>query len=1039
MVFRLVRAALAHRTVVFLLAAALFGAGLWAAATAPLDVFPEFAPPIVEIQTEAPGLAAPDVEALVTTPLERALAGSPGIATFRSSSGPGLSVLTVFFPYGTDPYRARQLVSERLALAAELLPAGVKPAVAPLTAALTTILAIGLRAGPGISPLALRDLADWTLRPRLLAVPGVANVVVFGGDIRQIQLTTTPERLWAVGATVDDLGAAVAAADTASGSGFLDRSGQRLPLWLDARLHRLEDIARAPLPGRTGVPVALATVADVGEGPAVAVGDGVVNGDPGVVLAVTRQPDVNVMAVTAAVEAALGALAPVLPPGVRVERAMFRQATFVTHALGNLRRALIAGGVLVAVVLVLFLGNLRAAAVSVLAIPLSLLAAVTVLRAAGATLNVMVLGGLAIAVGEVVDDAIIDVENAWRRLRAAPPDAPRHDVVLAASVEVRSAVVYATLMVALVFLPVFLLGGLEGALFRPLAIAYVLATLASLGVALTVTPALALALLPGAAAATRRTPWLLAALRARYERALGRTLARPRTVVAGSALALFAGVAATPFLRLEFLPEFHETNFVLHMTGAPGVGLAESARVGRAVGHALLEIPGVASVAQMIGRSTLSEDTWGVERSEALVQLAPGVDAAQVTAAIRARLSAIGGFAFDIKQYLNERIEELLAGTGAALVVKVRGADLAAVEQAALAIAARVQRVPGAVDVQAPGALTAPGVRIEPRRDALLRLDVPAEAVGRALRSAVGGLPVGRLVEAERQAHIVVRLASDVAADPARLADLPVATGGGRLVPLGSVADVRLEPLRTAIAHEDGVRTVPVRLDARGRPLAAVARDVARVVGEAPLPPGVYAEVGGEYAAAEAARRRLLGLGGVALVGIFALLLLDFGSARLAALTMVNVPLAFVGGIAAVALGAHGRLSLGAIVGFITVFGITIRNGIVLIAHFRHVEAERGRALDRDAVVAAAGDRLAPILMTALVTGIALLPLLFLGGRAGGEIEQPMALVIVGGLATSTWLNLFVVPAWYARAAGHAAPGGAASRVARVGIEPTTP
>src|SRR5579885_2771072 len=872
MVVRLVRAALTHRTVVFLCATALLGAGLWAAATAPLDVFPEFAPPIVEIQTEAPGLAAADVEALVTTPLERALAGSPGIATFRSSSAPGLSVLTVLFPYGTDPYRARQLVSERLALAAELLPAGVKPAVAPLTAALTTILAIGLRAGPGISPLALRDLADWTLRPRLLAVPGVANVVVFGGDVRQIQLTTAPERLWAVGATVDDLGAAVAA----SGSGFLDRSGQRLPLWLDARLHRLEDVAQAPLLGRNGMPVPLATVAEVGEGPAVAVGDGVVNGDPGVVLAVTRQPDVNVMAVTAAVEAALAALVPALPPGVRVERAMFRQATFVTHALGNLRRALVAGGVLVAVVLLLFLGNLRAAAVSVLAIPLSLLAAVTVLRAAGATLNVMVLGGLAIAVGEVVDDAIIDVENAWRRLRAAPPDVPRRDVVLAASVEVRSAVVYATLRVALVFLPVFLLGGLEGALFRPLAIAYVLATLASLGVALTVTPALVLALLPGAAAATRRTPRLLTALRTRYERALGRTLARPRTVVVGSALALLAGVAATPLLRLEFLPEFHETNFVLHMTGAPGVGLAESARVGRAVGHALLEIPGVASVAQVIGRSTLSEDTWGVEHSEALVQLEAGVDAARVTAAIRARVGAIGGFAFDIKQYLNERIEELLAGTGAALVVKVRGADLAAVEQAALAIAARVQQVPGAVDVQAPGALTAPGVRIRPRRDALLRLDVPAEAVGRALRSAFGGLPVGRLVEAERQADIVVRLASDVTTDPARLADLPVATAGGRLVPLGSVADVRLEPLRTAIAHEDGVRTVPVRLDARGRPLAAVARDVARVVAETRLPPGLYAEVGGEYAAAEAARRRLLGLGVVALVGIFALLLLDF-------------------------------------------------------------------------------------------------------------------------------------------------------------------
>ncbi len=1017
MVARLVGAALRHRAAVFLLAAGLLMAGFYAARTAPLDVFPEFAPPIVEVQVEAPGLAPEDVEALVTRPLERALAGAPGVATLRSSSIAGLSVVTAVYRYGTDPYRARQVVIERLALAAEQLPPGVRPAVSPLSAALSTILAIGLRAGSSVSPLELRDLAEWTIRPRLLAVPGVANVVIYGGGIRQVQLTTTPERLWAAGVTLDDLAAAAGAADAAGGSGFFDRGGQRLPTWLDARLRSPADLARAPLPGRDSVPVPLAAVADVGEGPAVPVGEATVNGEPGVVLLVTKQPALNVLEVTAEVEKALGALVRALPAGVRVDQSMFRQASFVTHALGNLRRALLAGVVLVLVVLVLFTGSKRAAFVSVVAIPLSLLAAVTVLRAAGVTLNVMVLGGLAIAVGEVVDDAIIDVENAWRRLRAAPAGARASDVVLAASVEVRSAVVYATVMVALVFLPVFLLGGLEGALFRPLATAYVLATLASLVVALTVTPALAAVLLPGAVARRTAPPWLLTALRARYERALGAALARPAPVIAGSVAALAAALALTPLLRLEFLPEFHETNFVMHMTGAPGVGLDESARVGAATARTLLAVPGVRSVAQVIGRSTLSEDTFGPERSEMMVQLEPGVNAAAVSAELRTRTAEVAGFAFDLKQFLNERIEELLGGVGAALVVRLRGSDLPSLEQAAATVSERLAAIPGVADLHAPGALAASGIRVKLRRADLLGQQVSAAAVERALRAALGGLPVGRIVEGERQAEVVLRVAADGVLDPERLARLPIAGGHGRVLPLGAVADVEGASLRTAITHEDGVRTVLVRLDARGRALEAVAHDVARAVAAARLPAGVYAEVGGEYAAAAAARTRLVGLGALALLGIFVLLVVDFGSTRLAALTMVNVPLAFVGGLAAVLLGAGGRLSLGAIVGFVTVFGITIRNGIVLVAHFLHVEEARGGPLDRGAVVAAAADRLAPILMTALTTGIALVPLLLLGGRAGGEIEQPMALVIVGGLVSSTWLNLFVVPVWYARRA----------------------
>ncbi|HSV06131.1 MAG TPA: efflux RND transporter permease subunit, partial [Candidatus Binatus sp.] len=925
MVARVVGAALAHRAVVFLLAGALLAVGFYAAREAPLDVFPEFAPPVVEIQSEAPGLAAEDVEALVTTPLERALSGLPDLMLLRSSSAPGLSVITAIFPYGVDSYLARQLVIERLSLAAQLLPPGVRPGVAPLASALTTILAIGLRGGSDVSPLVLRDIADWTIRPRLLAVPGVANVVIYGGAVRELQITTTPERLWAAHATLDDVVAAATGADAAAGSGFLDRAGQRLPTWLDGRVRSAADLARAPLPGRDGVPVPLAAVAEIGEGAAVPVGEGLVNGKPGILLLVTKQPGVNVPRVTEAVEEALHGLVRVLPAGVRVEEAMFRQASFIEHSIGNLRRALLAGAVLVLIVLVLFLGHFRTALVSVVAIPLSLLAAVTILRAAGATLNTMVLGGLAIAVGEVVDDAIIDVENAWRRLVMAPPGTPAREVVLAASVEVRSAVVYATIMVALVFLPVFLLGGLEGELFRPLATAYVLATLASLVVALTVTPALALALLPGVVARGKQTPRLVRALRNGYERALGRALARPMWVMAGSALAVVAGIGLVPFLHLEFLPQFHETNFVMHMSGAPGVGLAESARVGAAAAQAVLGVPGVRSVAQQIGRSTLSEDSWGAERSELLVRLDSAADAERVTETIHRKVQDFTGFAFDLKQFLNERIEEILEGTGAALVVRLRGPELTTLEQAAATVRERVAAVPGAVDVHAPGALAAPGVRIRPRRDDLLRLGVPATAVERALRSTLGGLPVARVVEQDRQADVVIRVVGDTSGDPMRLARLPIAAAGNRIVPLGSVADIEVGPLRTAIGHEDGVRTIVVRLDVHGRSLGAVARDVARVVAETPLPPGVYAEVGGEYAAAQAARTQLVGRGALVLLGIFVLLVLDFGSTRLAGLTMLNVPLAFVGSLVALFLGAEGRLSLGAIVGFVTVFGITMR------------------------------------------------------------------------------------------------------------------
>ena len=1018
MLTRLVGFSLSNRLIVLSLAALLLLFGILAAAGAPIDVFPEFAPPQVVVQTEAPGLSASEVESLVTIPLEQAVNGTPGLLTLRSSSAPGLSVLMAIFSDGTDIYRARQVVSERLLGARARLPEGVEaPELAPVVSASSTVVTLGLTAAPGFDPLELRALADWTLRPRILAVPGVSRVTTFGGGVKQYQVLVSPRALRDYDVGIDQVVSAASRASALAASGFLRAGEQVLPIRSQGLVTTLDDLGRSLLAEREGVPITLGQVARVQFGAEFKVGDATVDGEPGVVLEVDKLPGANSIAVTRALDAALDDLSAGLPAGVALHRDLFRQASFIERAVGNLQRALLLGGLLVAAVLLLFLLDLKTAAISLTAIPLSLLAAILALRASGATLNTMTLGGLAIAIGEVVDDAIIDVENILRRLRlnrrlAAPRPAAR--VILEASLEVRSAVVYATFIVALVFLPVFFLSGIQGRLFAPLGYAYVGATLSSLLVALTVTPALASLALSGASA-ERAEGRLVGLLKRLYGRVLERLLRHPVGVAAGGAL-LFAGaLLLLPLFGVELLPEFEEGNVIVHMAGLPGTALETSVSAGIEVEKVLHRIPGVVSAAQKAGRAELGEDTWGPEHSELILALDPRLGRfAPLLAEVRRRLAAFPGFAFSVKQFLKERMEEVISGTRAQVVLRLQGPDLAVLRSEAAQDAAAMASVPGSDQVQVERQTDVPQVEVRFERDAAARYGLGMQDLMRATTASLWGVRAGQVYEGQRVFDIWVRGEDAAREDLEAIGQTLVERPAGGRVPLSALARIEIGQAPNIIERQGGSRQILVTANAVGRDVGGLVLEARRKVEARRLPAGYFRTWEGEYEAQRDARRELLLMGLGAGAGVFLLLCLDFGSARLAWLVLLNLPLALVGGVGAAAAGG-GRLSIGSLVGFITLFGISTRNSIMLVSHYRHLRVTEGMPPGRDLVLQGSLDRLAPILMTALVTGLGLLPLALWGGRAGQEIEHPMAVVILGGLASSTVLNLLVLPPVYAR------------------------
>ena len=1009
----IVRFSVHNRTIVLGLGAALLASGGVILGHARYDVFPEFAPPQVGIQTESPGFSPEQVEALVTKPIEDAINGAAGIATVRSQSIQGLSVITVIFAERTDIYRARQVVSERLSEVTRRLPATVRaPVMTPLTSSTSTVLVLGLTSDTRTLQQQ-RTFADWTLQPRLLGVRGVARVSVFGGEVRQLQIQIDPERLRALGLSLEDVVAAARQATGVRGAGFIEDANQRVVIYGEGQMLTPALLGGTAVRAQGGAVLRLGDLGRVVEGAEPAVGAAAIEGRPGIVLIVSAQLGANTREVTAAVEQALDEMTPTIhAAGLALHPDLFRPATFIDAALGNITYSLVMGGVLVTAVLLLFLFDIGVAAVSFTAIPLSLLAAIAVLNGFGSSVNTLTLGGLAIAVGSVVDDAIIDVENIARRLRenrASDTPRPVSQVVLEASIEVRHSIVYATFIVAIVFLPILGLTGVQGALFRPLALAHTLAILASLAVALTVTPALTFVLLEGRR--SHHEPPVVAWLKHHFANALTGVMTHPRRVLGATGVLVAVALAMLPFFGGAFLPEFREGHFVIHMQAVPGTSLEESLRIGAAVTAALHADPRVRSVSQRVGRAELADDTWGPHYSELEVDLVPlkGEAAEAITSDLRDRLIQFPGVTFAIKPFLTERVEEVLTGSTAQVVVKLFGNDLDSLDAAARAVVDLVGRVPGAADVQYGAPSVVPQATIRLRPADLFTTGVRADAALQAIETATRGETVGQTFEGSRATDVVVILDPRFRERPEDLRSLPLASAGGRLVTLSQVADVARTTGRYSIAHEGARRLQTITADVGGRDVASFTRDLAVRLASTSLPGGVYAEVGGTGTAQRAAQRELLLRSLLAAAGMVMLLWLAFGEVRRVLLILVNLPFALVGGALAV-FATGGLLSLGSLVGFVTLFGITTRNAIMLIAHYDHLVTDEGATWGMETAIRGAAERVSPIVMTALVTGLGLLPLAIGSGDPGREIEGPMAIVILGGLVTSTALTLLVLP-----------------------------
>jgi CzcA family heavy metal efflux pump len=1015
----IIQFSLRFRGIVVALSCLVFAYGVFVASQAKLDVFPDFVPPQVTIQTEAPGLSPEQVEVLVTRPVEMAVNGLGNQESLRSESIQGLSIITVVFKEGTPILPARQLLAEKLGETAGLLPAGVKsPKISPLTSATMDLLKIGL-VSDSLSPMALRTFADWTLKPRLLAVPGVARCIVFGGEVRQLQIRVHPERMLRHNLAIGDVLAAARLAGGVRGAGFVETENQRIVVQTEGRSLTPETLSQVVVvTGTNGVPVRLKDVATVVEGPEPKFGDTLVMGRPGVLMAMASQYGANTMEVTTALEAALEELKPVFESaGITLYPRMHRPASFIEVSLGNIRHSLLLGAALVAVVLFLFLGNVRTALISLTAIPLSLLGAIIVLDRLGVTLNTITLGGLAIAIGEVVDDAIIDVENVLRRLRenqtlAAPR--PVFRVILDASLEVRTAVVYATFIVALVFLPVLTLTGLQGAFFAPLALSYILAILASLAVALTLTPALTF-LFFGKGAGEEKPPRLQTFLRRHYARLLGGVARHPVPVVGLVVLLCVLALARVPFLGGEFLPAFREGHFVLQVSAAPGTSLPEMLRIGKQISDALQKNPHIATVEQQAGRAEQGEDTWGPQRSEFHVELKPlaGAEEAQVAEEIRAVLGKVPGIQFEVMTFLGDRISESISGETAPVVVNLFGDDLDALDAKAAEVAGLLASDLKGSDVQVKSPPGAPRMAVRLRTDRLVMLGFRPVEVLEAIQTAYQGTVVAQAYQGNQVADVAVILDGESRRDPEGVADLVLRNMAGLSVPLRELADVYRTSGRFSILHEGARRRQTVTCGPGAQDVKSfVAAAQKTMAAKLKLPQGMYLEFGGAAEAQSRATRQLLLHSAIAGAGILLLLIVVLGNWRNLFLLLMNLPFALVGGVMAVYLfGGEGGLTMGSLVGFVTLFGITTRNSIMLLSHYDHLVRVEGREWNAATAVLGAGERLVPILITALVTALGLLPLALGSGEAGREIEGPMAVVILGGLVTSTALNLLVLPA----------------------------
>lgn len=1005
---------------VLALAAAMLVIGYRNLRNAPLDVFPEFAPPLVEIQTEAPGLSTEEVESLVTVPLENSLNGTPDLKTIRSKSVLGLSSIVLIFQEGTDVMQARQLVGERLAIEASRLPVVAMPPVilSPLSST-SRVLKIGIwsdkdeQGNDVMSQMEMSELARWTIRPRLMSISGVANVAIWGQRDRQYQVLVDPERLRSHNLLLADVERAAGDAALVSGGGFIDTPNQRLSVRHVSTIVTAEDLARTVVAFRDGAPLRLGDVAEIKEGFPPPIGDAIINDVEGLLLIVEKQPSGNTLDVTRNVEAALKDMEPGLR-GIQIDPTIFRPATFIEMSLENLGWAMAIGCVLVIVVLVAFLWDWRTALISTTAIPLSLVAAALVLRHAGVTINTMVLAGLIIALGEVVDDAIIDVENIVRRLRLnREAGNPRSAfiVVLDASIEVRSAVVYGSFTVMLVIMPVFFLDGLAGSFFRPLALSYVLAIFASLVVALVITPAMSLLLLPGRSDQHRESP-LITLMKVPYRGVLPALIRRPAISII-ALVGFFVGTLATvPYLGEEFLPNFQEYDFLMHWVEKPGTSIEAMDRITVRASKELRQVPGVRNFGSHIGRAEVADEVVGPNFTELWISLDRDVDYPSKVAEIQEIVDGYPGLYRDLLTYLRERVKEVLTGASASIVVRIYGDDIEKLRQHASRVRDSIADVEGVSDLKIEQQVLVPQLDVRLKPAAAEQFGLTPGDVRRAAMTLIKGRTVGEVYRQQKVYQVAVWGVPEVRSDLEAIRNCLIETPSGGHVLLGEVADLAIVPAPNIIKRESASRRIDVTCNVRDRDLGSVARDIETEVRQVKFERGYHPDFLGEYAAQQASRRQMMLMSILAISGIVVLIYSEFRAWRLVSLVMLSFAFAMIGGILGVWFGG-GSLSLGSLVGFVTVVGIAVRNGIMMISHFRHLEVEEGMEFGTQLAIRGAEERLAPILMTALTAALALLPLAIAGNKPGHEIEYPMALVIIGGLVSSTLMNLFFMPSLY--------------------------
>jgi CzcA family heavy metal efflux pump len=1030
----LIKTSLQFRLLVLVLAIALIVVGVRTSDSVPLDVFPEFAPPLVEIQTEAPGISTEDVESLITVPIENAVNGIPFVQTVRSKSVLGLSSVRLIFQPGTDLLTARQLVQERLTLAARTLPMVARPPVIlPPLSSLSRCLKIGLWSETQ-SQMDMTVLTKWTIRPRLMSIAGVANVAVWGEKEPQLQVVVDPDQLRANNLTLDSILQTVRDATAVGSGGFVDTVNQRLAIRHVPAVYTPEQLAEivvgfrtrsdsarnlansaAPSIASPGTPLRIKDVAEVTYDYAPPIGDAIINGQLGLLLIVEKQPWANTLDVTRNVEKAMAELKPAMG-NVEYDTTVFRPATFIERALSNLGHSMLLGCVLVVIVLLLFLFDWRCAIISATAIPLSLLAAVMVLYYRGGTINTMVLAGLVIALGEVVDDAIIDVENIMRRLRLnAKLDEPRSNfaVVLEASMEVRSAVVYATVIVVLAFLPVFFLTGLAGAFFRPLAAAYILAILASLAVALTVTPAMSLVLLPKSAQRRSVDGPLVRLFKRIYRSILGFAV-RFKWGTLSITLLLFAALLSTiPMLGEQLMPRFRETDFLMHWVEKPGIGIDAMNRITIRASDEMMAVDGVRNFGSHIGRATVADEVVGPNFTELWISIDDDKDYDATVAKVQEIVDGYPGLYRDLLTYLTERIKEVLTGTSASIVVRVYGPDLDQLRSIAKQVESVIKPINGVTTLKVEPQVLVPQIAIDMKVEAASQFGLTPGLLMQSVTTLVNGVQVGEMFRDQAIFPVVVRGETKLRTDLATLGELMIDTPSGAQVPLSSVAGLTIVPAPNVIQREGASRRLDVTCNVEGRDLASVATDIeAAVLANVDFMSGYHPEFLGEYAEAKASRQRLMLLSLGSILAIAIILYIDFESWRLVLLILLALPLALASGLLGVFAG-DGIISLGSLVGFVTVLGIAARNAIMLISHYRHLAVEVPGITPHELILRGAEERLAPILMTALTTGLALVPLIYTGELPGQEIEYPMALVILTGLAGATIVNLVVLPVLY--------------------------